>query len=189
MIAYKSRIGRVAAIATLSFLLSSCASLTEGYADSWGGFRARSEMCKNVRGFVRSPLPEDGLRRVWFLPFGSYDDGSVDFYAPMASDPSDEHSSAFYSNRVGQLTHYLFMPEFASAVSNCLSSFRGFSHGKFDLGEDHFRASIRDRKTDRRIEVAADGNTATFLIASANWSGDIEVSLKRQSAVDCEDES
>ena len=177
------------AIAASSFFLTSCASLTEGYADNWAGFQSRGEMCESVRGFVRSPLSEDGQRRASFLPFGNYEDGSFDFYAPMASDPSDEHSSAFYRNRVGQLTHYLLMPDFASAVSSCLSSFRGFSRDRFDLGENDFRASIRDRRTERRIEVVATRNTATFLVVAADWDGDIEASLKRPSSGDCEDET
>lgn len=142
-------------------------------------------MCKSVRDFVRAPLDDNGLRRAWFLPFGSYEDGSFDVYAPMASDPSDEYSSAFYRKRVGQLTHYHLMPSFASAVASCLSSSRGFSRDRFDLGEDDFRASMRDRRTERRIEVVATSNTVTFLIASADWRGDIEESLKLQLSGEC----
>ena len=180
---------RAAVIAVFSIVSSSCASLTEGYADNWAGFRSRGEMCESVRNFVRAPLDENGLRRAWFLPFGSYEDGSFDFYAPMASEPSDEYSSAFYRNGVGQLTHYHLMPEFASAVASCLSSFRGFSRDGFSLEDGDFRASIRDRRTKRQIEVVATSNAAAFLIASAEWTGDIEQSLKRQSCDDCIDES
>ena len=188
MIASERIIGRIMLIATSSVLLSACASLTEGYANSWAGFQSRSEMCKSAREFVRSPLPDDGLRRAWFMPFGSYDDGTIDFYAPMGADPFDEHSNAFYKNRVGQLTHYLLKPKFASAVTSCFSTFRGFSQDRFELSEDDFRASIRDRKTKRRIEVAARNDTVTFLVASGDWSGKIEELLYGQSSIDHENE-
>lgn len=75
-------------------LLSACTSLTEGYAHNWAGFQGRDEMCKAARRFVRSPLSEEGLRRVWFLSLGNYADGSSYFYSPMQAAPSDEHSSA-----------------------------------------------------------------------------------------------
>ncbi len=189
MTASERIIGRIMLIAASSILLSACTSLTEGYANSWVGFQARAEMCKSAREFVRSPLPDEGLRRAWFLPFGSYDDGTFDFYAPMGSDPSDEHSSAFYKNYVGQLTHYLSKPEFASAVTKCFSTLRGFSQDRFELGEDEFRASMRDRKTGRRIEVAARNDTVTFLVASGDWSGKIEKLLYGLSSVGHENEN
>lgn len=143
-------------------------------------------MCGSAREFVRAPLGDDGLRRAWFLPFGSYEDGSFDLYAPMGSDPSDEHSSTFYSNGVGQLTHYHSTPGFASLVTKCFSSIRGFSRSRFEATDDTFRASVTDRRMNRRIEVAASRGIATFRIASAEWTGDIEDALERDSTSDCE---
>jgi len=142
-------------------------------------------MCASVRSFVRAPLGDEGLRLARFLPFGSYEDGSLDFYAPMAANPVDEYSRAFYNNRVGQLTHYLDMPKFASSVSKCLSGFRGFSRNHFDLTDRDFRASIRDTRLNRRIEVAAKNGTACFLIASDDWNGDVEESLKLGLSSEC----
>ena len=166
--------------------LSACASLTDGYADNFSGFRARSEMCEGMRSFVRAPLGDSGLRRAWFLPLGNYDDGSFDFYSPMAATPSDEYSRALYSSGVGQLTHYHVMPRFASSISKCLSTLRGFSHDTFETVDGSFRASIRDKRLDRRIEILATsdrtntmaGGTTSILVADAAWDGDVSEALK-----------
>src|SRR5688500_3538996 len=109
----------------LSFM-SGCAAIPNGYADNSAGRFSAAKMCKSMRAFVRAPLDASGLRRAWFLPFGSYEDGSFDFYAPMASEPSDAPSKAFYDNKVGQLTHYLRAPEFAAALAGCLSNRDGY---------------------------------------------------------------
>ena len=175
--------------------LSACATLSDGYADNLAGIRARAEMCKGMRSFVRAPLDDTGLRRAWFLPLGSYDDGSFDFYAPMASTPSDEYSSAFYSSGVGQLTHYHVMPSFASSISKCLSTYRGFSRDTLELTEDSFRVSIRDRRLDRNIEILATsdstntlaGGATSILIADATWDGDIDQALDYKASRNCED--
>ena len=122
-------------------------------------------MCNSVRTFAHAPLNEAGLRRAWFLPFGSNEDGSFDFYAPMGANPSDDASKAFYEHGVGQLTHYLRAPEFAAALANCLAE----SHDYVRLGqsqtEEDFRASFRERVSGRYIEIAAEKQTTSLLIA------------------------
>lgn len=183
-----ARTSLLAGIALLSVGFAGCASLTEGYANNRAGFQARNEMCKSVRTFVRAPLGNDGARRAWFLPFGVYSDGSVSFYAPMASDPRDDFSIAFYENNVGQLTHYHVMPDFAPIVASCLRSGHGFSRRQHEKTDDGFRGSYRDVRMNRRIEVAASRARAGFLVAAADWGGDIEGELSRMLRLDCDPE-
>jgi hypothetical protein len=138
-------------------------------------------MCESMRAFTRSSLDTSGLRRAWFLPFGSYEDGSFDFYAPMASSPSDDASKAFYDKRVGQLTHYTVAPEFAKALVSCLSARYGYSTSCEAGDEETFRASLADKTTGRLIEISAADDTTSILIAEGGWSGDIAQAMRYSS--------
>src|SRR5512138_89473 len=112
----------VAAVACAALVISfasGCGSVPAGYANNSAGRASAAEMCTSMRKFTRASLDAAGVRRAWFLPFGSYDDGSFDFYAPMASSPSDNASKTFYEQRVGQLTHYTRAPEFAEVLASC----------------------------------------------------------------------
>lgn len=115
-----NRICTLSAVGSVLGVITGCAAIPEGGTDDRAG-RASSIACRSMLAFVRAPLDASGLRRAWFLPFGFYDDGSVDFYAPMAAEPSDSASTAFYDRKVGQLTHYLTAPAFAAALSSCLT--------------------------------------------------------------------
>lgn len=165
-------------------LASGCGSVPAGYANNSAGRASAAEMCTSVRSFTRAPLDSAGLRRAWFLPFGSYEVGSFDFYAPMASSPSDDASKAFYERRVGQLTHYTRAAEFAEALASCLRK----QHGYVDIchagTEKTFRASFIDRKTRRSIEISASNDTTSVLIAHEAWQGDIDEALRYQPNVE-----
>jgi hypothetical protein len=154
--------------------MTGCAREVLGYADNRAGRTSAKEMCNSVRGFVRASLDGDGLRRAWFLPFGSYDDGSFDFYAPMASDPSDAASKDFYRKRVGQLTHYLAAPDFAEALAACLSRSEGFERTTWQRTKGTARAAFKDLKTSREIVIDASDSTTGILVAADAWNGDIE---------------
>jgi hypothetical protein len=158
-------------------LVAGCAAEVPGYAKNRHGRASAKEMCISVRSFVRASLDDEGLRRAWFLPFGSYDDGSFDFYAPMASDPSDAASSAFYEKRVGQLTHYVDAPEFVEALATCLSVSEGFERTDWQRTEEVARAAFRDHKSGRIVAMRASDSTTSILIATDTWKGDIEASM------------
>jgi hypothetical protein len=130
-----------------------------------------------MRVFVRAPLDASGLRRAWFLPFGSYEDGSFDFYAPMSSEPSDAASKAFYENKVGQLTHYLSAPEFAAALAGCLSKRDDYERGCQSQSEGAFRASFQDEQSGRSVELLATKDSTSVLVAKKGWAGNLEESL------------
>lgn len=114
---------------------------------------------------------------MWFLPFGSYEDGSFDFYAPMASEPSDAESKAFYENNVAQLTHYLRAPEFAAALAGCLAAQNGYERVCQSQTENAFRASFKDERTGRSIELLASQDSTTVLVAMKGWGGNLGESL------------
>lgn len=156
---------------------SGCATVPDGYADSFAGRAAAAETCRSAREFVRAPLDDSGLRRAWFLPFGSSGDGSIDFYAPMASEPSDAASKKFYWNKVGQLTHYLRAPEFAESLANCLTRRAGFERAGESRTGESFRASFTELRSGRSIEIRATADRSVFLIADRRWNGDLEVAL------------
>jgi len=157
-----------------------CATVSDGIQNNADGVEFRTEFCNSVLTFVRSPLDSDGLRRAWFLPFGMSDEW-IDFYAPMASNPHDEVASAFYEKRVGQLTHYVAKPGFASAIAKCLVSREGFSRKSYSLSEDQMRGSFWDNEQDRRIEIYAADDVAGILIADAGMQGDIDKFLRYDS--------
>jgi hypothetical protein len=169
-------------------LLSSCAS-SSGYANNAAGRRSRMEFCESVRRFVRAPLDSEGLRRAWFLPMGVNDEGdeiSIDLYAPMASNPSDEYSHAFYRDKVGQLTHYVLAPEHALAMANCLTGRHGFERKTLTMEEDHLRGSFLDQRSNRRIEIRATEDTTSILIASMEWKGELDETLQFRCSADFE---
>jgi hypothetical protein len=136
------------------------------------------EMCRSVRTFTRASLDAEGMRRAWFLPFGALGDGEVDFYAPMASNPGDDASSAFYHQRVGQLTHYLVAPEFAEALASCLRAQDGYVRSCRARTEETFRASFVDHTTARAIEISASNGITGVLIVRGTWDGDIQQALR-----------
>jgi hypothetical protein len=174
----------VACTASLVLFMSGCGSVPSGYANNSAGRASASEMCRAVRIFTRSSLDVEGLRRAWFLPFGSSEDGSIDFYAPMASKPGDDASKAFYRQRVGQLTHYAPAPEFAEALASCLRKRDGYVRSCQAKTEDTFRASFVDRTTGRSIELSAANDTTSVLIAAGTWTGDIQHALRFGSDVE-----
>jgi len=77
--------------------------------------------CPGFRAFVEADLPASGARSVTFLPMGMSKD-SIDMYAPMQGDPTDEVAKDLYG-RVAWLTHYEYYDEFAARLG--------------DLGYDH----------------------------------------------------
>jgi hypothetical protein len=154
-----------------------CATKVSGYANNRAGRTSANEMCTSVRGFVRESLNNEGLRRAWFLPIGAYDDGSFDFYAPMASDPSDGASSNFYRNRVGQLTHYVTAPDFAEALATCLSRAEGFERTNWQQTDEKAHAAFRDLVTSRIVVIDASNSVTAILIAAGTWKGDITTSM------------
>lgn len=177
-----------AVIGALLPLLSSCVP-SYGYANNRDGDRSRAEFCDTVRRFVRAPLDSEGLRRAWFLPMGAYEDGdalSIDFYAPMAARPSDEHSRAFYRDRVGQLTHYTTSPEHGFEMAKCLSGRHGFKSKTLEMQEAHMRGSFVDNRSKRRIEIQATEETSTILIASVEWTGDVGESMRYRCDAQCD---
>jgi hypothetical protein len=174
----------VAYIGLLAIAVSGCGSVPAGYANNSAGRASAAEMCESVRTFTRASLDAEGLRRAWFLPFGSSEDGSFDFYAPMASRPSDPASKAFYEQRVGQLTHYTRAPEFAEALASCLGERYGYARSCEARSKDAFRASFIDRRTQRSIEIVAANDTTSVLIADGTWKGDIEQALRYESDVE-----
>jgi hypothetical protein len=64
----------VSTAAAILYLLSGCSSAPASYADNHEGRAAAAELCDSMRTFVAAPLDASGLRRAWFLPFGSYED-------------------------------------------------------------------------------------------------------------------
>jgi hypothetical protein len=160
-----------------SALAAGCATEVPGYANNRAGRDSANEMCGSVRGFLRAPLDDEGLRRAWFLPFGSYDDGSFDFYAPMASDPNDAASSDFYRKRVGQLTHYVDAPDFVEALVTCLSRPKGFERTQWQRTDETARAVLKDQTTSRIVVIYASNSTTSILVAADTWKGDLETSM------------
>lgn len=166
----------------VSFFLG-CSAIPEdpaalaAYADSSVGRAAATEMCRSMRRFVSAPLDSSGLRRAWFLPMDNYDDGSFDFYAPMASAPSDSASKAFYQRKVGQLTHYLRAPEFAAALAGCLAERHGYTRVCQTQTPGTFRATFRQVRSERSIEIAAADESTRLLIAKKGWNGSVQQSL------------
>ena len=171
-----NEVAAVALIASMLYLGSGCGVVPAGYAKNQGGRVEAADMCESVRAFARAPVDNAGLRRAWFLPFGVYED-AIDFYAPMASSPSDDASKAFYANKVGQLTHYLRAPQFAASVATCLSRRYGYVSVCHRKTEETFRASFRDTRSGRSVEIAAAQKTTSVLIADKAWKGDLEQAL------------
>jgi hypothetical protein len=163
----------MAAMASILCFVSGCAAVQ--------GRAIARERCESVRDFARAQVDASGLRRAWFLPFGSYEDGSYDFYAPMASDPSDDASKAFYDRKVAQLTHYLRAPEFAAVLAGCLQGRYGYERLCQSQTESTFRASFRDKRTGRSVEIWAAARTTGLLIAEKIWNGDLSDALVRNS--------
>ncbi len=162
-----------------SAVLTACTP-TYGFQKSLTGNRLQAEFCESVRGFVRAPLDDDGLRRAWFLPTGIYEDGSIDFYEPMASRPSDDAAEQFYGQRAGQLTHYTTADEFGFELSKCLVKSKGFKRHVREIDEENnlMRGSFTDETQFRRIEVRAFEGVTSILVAAADWSGDLEIALE-----------
>jgi hypothetical protein len=171
-VSIRAAIGLIAG--SLGFGIAGCTSISAGDA----------EMCTSMRTFARASLDSSGLRRAWFLPFGAYEDGAVDFYAPMASSPSDDVSRVFYERRVGQLTHYLRAPEFASTLAKCLTPRSGYARLCESQTEDAFRASFRDSVSGRLVEIAAVERNTTILVADKAWKGDLSEAFRFQPADD-----
>jgi hypothetical protein len=163
----------VSTAAAILYLLSGCSSAPDGRQ----GRGATAELCDSMRSFVAAPLDASGLRRAWFLPFGSYEDGSFDFYAPMASNRSDGPSKAFYERKAGQLTHYLRAPEFAATLASCLTNRHGYLRLCQLITETTFRASFRQTSSGRSVEIAAAEKTTSVLIAEGTWKGNLEQAL------------
>lgn len=183
------RICAVAGPVLVLGVLSGCAAVPDGYADSWAGRTAAAKMCRSMRAFVRAPLDDSGLRRAWFLPFGHYEDGSFDFYAPMASKPGDAASKSFYHKKVGQLTHYLTAPRFAAVLAGCLSRRSGYTRVCQAQTEHAFRASFTDTRSGRSVEILAEEQSTTVLVARKGWNGDLEKSLKYETSEQTPDQS
>ena len=178
-IARKTRSGLTAALGVMTKICGvililgvapGCAAVPYGYANNSEGRAAAATMCKSMREFVNAPVDASGLRRAWFLNGG-------DFYAPMASDPSDAASRAFYESGVGRLTHYLWAPEFAAALASCLSQKEGYARVCQSQAEDAFRASFEDKQTGRSVELLAAEGVTSVLVAEEGWAGDLEKSL------------
>lgn len=167
----------MAATAILCEISLSGCSHSYGFTKTRVGNELRSEFCDGVREFVRAPLDEHGLRRAWFLPLGVYEDGSIDFYAPMSSKPSDAAASEFYNKRAGQLTHYTTAPQFAYEFSKCLLRGEGFVHVHRNLSDEVFSGSYLDDRHNRVIELRAKNRTTSIFIAHADWTGDISEAM------------
>ena len=167
-----------------SAVLAACAP-TYGFQNSLAGNRLRAEFCDSVRDFVRAPLDENGLRRAWFLPMGVYEDGSIDFYKPMASRPRDDASSKFYRQRVGQLTHYTSADEFGFELSKCLVSSQGFKRHVREIDKENnlMRGSFSDETHNRQIEIRAIEGVTSILVAHEHWSGDLAIALEHPACV------
>ena len=162
----------------VTLTVSACMTAApQGYANNRAGRALRVEMCRSVRDFVRGPLDEEGLRRTWLLPFGSYNDGSFDFYAPMSARPSDGVSHAFCERRVGQLTHYLLPPEFTAARVSCLTPDEGFTRTAWTQTEHEARGNVSDARAHRQVVIRAIDSTTSILVADEKWKGDIEAKL------------
>lgn len=179
---------------TLSLLLGCSAipgdpATLNGYADTKEGRAAAEEMCSSMRKFISAPLDSSGLRRAWFLPMGSYEDGSFDFYAPMASEPSDSASKWFYRRKAGQLTHYLRASEFAAALAGCLSERHGYERVCQTQTENTFRATFVQTKSERSVEIASADETTALLIAKKGWNGNVQESLVYRSTEDMPNKS
>lgn len=95
----------------------------------------------------------------------------------MASNPSDDASKAFYEHKVGQLTHYLLAPEFAAALSSCLTQRHGYVRLFQAQTAKTFRASLRETRSGRSIEISAAEDTTSLLIAVKEWNGNREEAL------------
>ncbi len=160
--------------------IGGCTTVSDGIQKNADGREFRAEFCDSVLTFVRAPLDSEGLRRAWFLPFGMSDEW-IDFYAPMAGNPHDDAASAFYEQRVGQLTHYATKPGFASAIAKCLTAGEGFSRDSYFLSSDQMRGSFRDKKLGRRIEIYAADQVAGILVADSTRTGDLEEALRYES--------
>jgi len=174
-----------AAVASVLLLpLSGCVP-AYGFSKTSDGQESRSKFCDSVRRFVRAPLDSAGLRRAWFLPMGSYADGSIDFYAPMAAKPADKHSSAFYENKVGQLTHYTLAPEHGFEMAKCLSGRYGFERKALEMQDDHMRGSFVDTRSKRRIEILGADYKSSILVASMDWKGDVDEKMQYRCAEEC----
>jgi hypothetical protein len=169
-------------------LLSSCVP-AYGYANNKYGDRSRAEFCDSVRRFVRAPLDSAGLRRAWFLPMGAHEEGdeiSIDFYAPMASDPSDAHSHAFYRDKVGQLTHYTLATEHGFEMGKCLASKYGFERQTLEMPEDRMRGSFVDKRLQRRIEIQSADESTSILVASLEWKGNVAETMQYRCTQECQ---
>lgn len=181
----RKAIGLILVTGFLTSFLSSCAP-SYGFTKSLFGNPLRSEFCTGVRDFVRAPLDVKGLRRAWFLPLGAYEDGSFDFYAPMSAKPTDEASSKFYEKRAGQLTHYTTAPEFGFEFAKCLSPNHGFSRINRKLSDEQMRGSYVDDRHDRLIEIRAENQSTSILIAGVDWDGDIDEAMSFECSSECE---
>lgn len=172
-----NKLMRLVGISLLASSLWGCGNIQSGYANNSGGRALTAEMCESVRTFTRTTLDAEGLRRAWFLPFGVYEDGSFDFYAPMASSPNDDASADFYKQRVGQLTHYTSAPEFARALATCLTRRHGYTTVCHNQTNEGFRASLSDLQTGRSVEISSASDTTGILIAERGWAGNVEQAL------------
>lgn len=160
--------------------IGGCTTVSDGIQDNADGREFRAEFCDSVLTFIRAPLDSEGLRRAWFLPFGTSDEW-IDFYAPMTGNPPDDAASAFYEQRVGQLTHYATKPGFASAIAKCLTADEGFSRRSYILSNDQMRGSFKDKRLGRRIEIYAVEQVAGILVADSTRKGDLEEVLLYES--------
>jgi hypothetical protein len=139
-----------------------------GFADSAEGRAGQAEFCSSVRAFAESSLDDAGLRRLWFLPMGVYDDGSYDHYAPVQADPFDEVVESPILDNIDWLTHHTTAVQFGESLSMCFTRSAGYQPLDFEQADRTMRASFEHRARGRRIEIASADDTTTFVVAARN---------------------
>jgi hypothetical protein len=123
--------------------------------------------CPGFRAFVAADLPASGERSVTFLPMGMSAD-SIDMYAPMQGDPTDDAAHELYG-RVAWLTHYELYDEFAGRLGDCLKQRLEFAPLRETRGPDGYRAGAVSRKMHRRITIEAARSICSRVVQS--WIG------------------
>lgn len=109
--------------------------------------------CPGFRAFVEADLPASGPRSVTFLPMGMSKD-SIDMYAPMQGDPTDEAAKDLYG-RVAWLTHYEYYDEFAARLGDCLKQRLDFAPARETRTQGGYRMEAVSRSLKRRITIEA----------------------------------
>ena len=114
---------------------------------------------------MRAPTGPHGVRSVRFKPFGANED-YIDFYAPMAGDPYDDHAIAFYDDGPGRLTHYVGAPELGAVFAQCLSVADGFGVVVEAASEDCFYAVSTDHRAGRTATILSTVETTAIIIGA-----------------------